>query len=45
LGRPNGANLRVTLEVEEAIQTTWWTLVRANICDLELDAGKVEFEE
>jgi hypothetical protein len=49
LGRPNGANLRLVLEVEASAPGGYSNdvvdVVRANIRDLKLDAGKVGFEE
>jgi len=49
LGRPNGANLRLTLEIEASAPDGYpddvVDVVRANIRDLRLDAGKVGFED
>jgi hypothetical protein len=48
LGRPDGATLRITLEIEASspgYPDDVVDVVRANIRDLKLDAGKVGFEE
>ncbi len=49
LGRPEGANVRLTLEVEASAPDGYpddvVDVVRANIRDLKLDASKVGFEE
>lgn len=49
LGRPQGATLRITLEIEASSPAGFpddvVDVVRANVRDLKLDAGKVGFED